>query len=87
MSSRELKPNSRTARLAYQYAPAALATLHEIMTRKSASDAARVTAANIMLTYASAASSRQDYSKLTIDEVRTLAGLVRKAETDEFPSR
>ena len=86
MSSRELKSDSRIARLAYPYAPTALAALHEIITSKSASDAARVTAANIMLTYAGAATGRIDYRKLTADEVHTMVELLKKAQTDNFPS-
>jgi hypothetical protein len=85
MSSRESKSNSRIAGLAYKYAPAALAALHEIITSKSASGAARVAAANIMLTYAGTATGRFDYKKLTSDELDALEVLLRKADTDEFP--
>ena len=87
MSSRESKPNSRIAELAYKYVPAALAALHEIIISKSASDSARVSASHIMLTYASTASGYQDLDRLTNDEVDVLYELVKKAHTDDFPTQ
>jgi hypothetical protein len=90
MSSREVKPNPRVASQASKYAPAALEALYEIITRKSASASARVAAAHIMLTYASMATpestQQYDYTRLNIDEARTLVALFQKAKIDTSKS-
>jgi hypothetical protein len=84
MPSDELKPNPKIANLAYQYVPAALAALHEIITSKSASASARVSAAHLLLTYARTATGYVDFEKFTDDELRTMDDILRRHQTDEF---